>query len=92
METIRALGGDALTLVTEIPLFVLPGVGETVEPTDPAADDWRTRLESWREQISSGNGDAVADEIVSSGVRAVPVVDHMRLQWETIRAGVEQAS
>jgi hypothetical protein len=92
METIRTPGGDALTLVTEIPLFVLPGVGETVEPTDPVADGWRTRLENWREQISRGNGDAVAGEIASSDVRAVPIADHMRLQWETIRAGVEQVS
>ncbi len=28
METVRALGGDPLTLVSEMPLFITPGVGE----------------------------------------------------------------
>jgi hypothetical protein len=92
MESIRTLGGDALTLVTEIPLFVLPGVGETVSPSDPAADRWRSRLENWREQISSGNGDAIAGEIESAGIRPVPITHQMQLQWETVRAAVEQVS
>ena len=31
METIRSFGGDPLTLVSEVPLFVLPGVGAFAE-------------------------------------------------------------
>ena len=42
METIRAMGGDALTLVSEMPLFTLPGVGDTIEPVDAAAEKWRS--------------------------------------------------
>ena len=34
METIRSLGGDALTLVSEMPLFLLPDEAEEGEPND----------------------------------------------------------
>ena len=30
METVRSLGGDPLTLVSEMPLFITPGVGEVL--------------------------------------------------------------
>lgn len=92
METVRELGGDALTLVTEIPLFVLPGVGETIEPSDPAAEAWRARIEEWRRRIGMGESDAVAAEVASSGITAMPVADQMKLQWETVRAGVALVS
>jgi hypothetical protein len=91
METIRAMGGDALTLVTEIPLFILHGVGETIEPGDPVAEKWRKRIEIWRQQITAGNTAAVEREIETSGIRALPVDDQMRLQWATIQGGIEQA-
>ncbi len=90
METIRAIGGDALTLVTEIPLFVLPGVGEQIDPDDPAAEKWRERIEDWRAQLATGKSDDVAHDIATSGIRAVPIADQMHLQWETIRAGIAQ--
>jgi hypothetical protein len=88
METIRSMGGDALTLVTEIPLFVLPGVGETIDPTDPVAESWRKKIEDWRSRIAAGVSGSVKREIETSGVRSVPIADQMRLQWETIRAGL----
>jgi hypothetical protein len=90
METIRTFGGDALTLVTEIPLFVLPGVGERIEPSDPVADSWRERIGGWKSRIA--RGESVAEEITESGVRAVPLADQFRLQWETLRAGAEQVN
>jgi hypothetical protein len=48
METARGLGGDSLTLVTEMPLFITPGVGEELGPPDPVAVEWKERIEGWR--------------------------------------------
>jgi hypothetical protein len=91
METIRSFGGDTLTLVPEIPLFVLPGVGERINPTDRAADDWRERILGWKERIGR-DPEGVGAEVAASGVRAVPVRDQMRLQWEMLRGGIEQVA
>ncbi|MYJ67591.1 MAG: peptidase, partial [Gemmatimonadetes bacterium] len=41
MEAVRALGGDPLTLVTEMPLFITPGVGAELGPPDPVLMRWR---------------------------------------------------
>jgi hypothetical protein len=101
MEAVRALGGDPLTLVSEMPLFITPGVGEELGPPDPAAIAWRERLEAWRERLQSGPaGDeeraheaearAVEAEAGKAGLRPMPVPDQMRLQWSFISAGLEQ--
>jgi hypothetical protein len=94
METVRslagALGGDALTLVSEMPLFLIPGVGERLGPPDPAAERWRTMIESWREALASGeSAQGVREEAATAGARPMPVKDQMTLQWELITAGVE---
>ncbi len=90
METIRSYGGDPLTIVTEVPLFILPGVGETIDPTDPAADSWREKIIDWQSRLRDGDATAVESEIEASDLRPVPVVDQMNLQWTVIRSGVEQ--
>jgi hypothetical protein len=51
METVRSLGGDPLTLVSEMPLFITPGVGEELGPPDPAAEEWKRRTEGWRRSL-----------------------------------------
>jgi hypothetical protein len=91
METIRSFGGDPLTLVSEIPLFVAPGIGNEIEPRDPAAELWRDRISNWKKQIDRGDSvDKSAREIAASRLRPVPVMDQMRLQWDLIAAGIEQ--
>ncbi len=55
MEAIRALGGDTLTLVTEMPLFLLPGVGETLGPPDPALERWKERIAEWDARIAAAD-------------------------------------
>lgn len=93
MEAIRQFGGDALTLVSEVPLFILPGVGDTITPTDPAADAWRERIAGWRQRLQRGEApDAIRREAGQSGVRGVPLLDQMNIQWEMIRAGLEQVT
>ncbi len=101
METIRAEGGDPLTLVSEMPLFITPGVGEEIGPPDPAALAWRERLEGWRHRLLEAAGTAREMEAASTaqeieaeareaGLRPMPVDDQMRLQWAMIVSGLEQ--
>ncbi|MEJ2720569.1 MAG: M14 family zinc carboxypeptidase [bacterium] len=91
METIRSHGGDPLTLVSEIPLFAAPGIGDQIEPSDPAAELWRDRISNWKKQIDhGGSADKAAREIAASTLIPVPVLDQMRLQWAFVSAGIEQ--
>ncbi len=91
METIRAEGGDPLTLVSEMPLFITPGVGEEIGPPDPAALAWRRRLEGWRHRLdAAGTAQEIEAEARETGLRPMPVDDQMRLQWAMIVAGLEQ--
>lgn len=100
MEAVRALGEDPLTLVSEMPLFITPGVGEELGPPDPEALAWRERLEGWRERLRSvaeggprkreREAQAVAVEASTMRLRPMPVADQMRLQWAFICAGLDQ--
>ena len=92
METIRALGGNPLTLVTEMPLFLLPKVGEVLGPPDPAAERWKSRIEKWKNTLRSeqAQADLVREEASRQGLTAMPIRDQMQLQWVFIVAGLEQ--
>jgi hypothetical protein len=70
MEYVRSLGGDPLTLVSEMPLFLRPLVeGETGRPDDPFFRDFLARAASMSRE-----------ELERTGVRGMPVRDQMRLQ------------
>ena len=99
MEAIRALGGDPLTLVTEMPLFITPGMGEALGPPDPVLVRWRDRIAEWEVRLQkAGEGDtgmaagdeemAVRDEMAAAGLTPMPVRDQMRFQWAFIREGL----
>ncbi len=91
MEAVCSLGGDALTLVTEMPLFITPGVGEELGPPDPVAVRWKARLERWKAELASGRaspGD-VTREGARLGVRPLPAEHQMTLQWTLVEAGLE---
>lgn len=90
METMRALGGDPLTLVSEIPLFILPGVGEQIDPQDPVAELWRMRLDNLRGEMAGPQAQAAEWQLEHSALRPMPIEDQMRLQWTLIVAGIEQ--
>lgn len=91
METIRSFGGDPLTLVSEMPLFLTPGVGRKLGPPDPAALAWKERIERWRLHLARGDDDdAVRDEVAEAGLRSMPVRDQMELQLAFVFAGIEQ--
>jgi len=87
MEYIRSLGGDPLTLVTEMPLFILSGVGDEINPRDKIADHWKEKLADWK--LLARTGELSSSEIQKSGIVAMPVKDQMRLQWEFICSGLE---
>jgi hypothetical protein len=90
METIRSLGGDALTMVSEMPLFLLSGVGETLGPPDPVAVEWRERVERWRASVRDGVAPTIIKtEAHEAGMRPMPVRDQMALQWMMIRGGLQ---
>jgi hypothetical protein len=91
METIRSLGGDPLTLVSEMPLFITPGVGESLGPPDPVAEKWKRLLEGWRAELQAGGKAAdMAAAARARGLKAMPIRDQMKLQWTFIAAGLEQ--
>jgi len=91
METIRALGGDPLTLVSEMPLFILPGVGDQIEPIDPVAEEWRGRIGGWQTSLADAEAAQRArTEIEASSVQPVPILDQLTLQWAFVAAGIEQ--
>ena len=99
MEAVRALGGDPLTLVTEMPLFVTPGVGAELGPPDPVLERWRERIAGWEARLrkadacdtgakAGGEGSMVREEMAAAGLVAMPVRDQMRFQWSLIRGGL----
>ena len=91
MEAIRSLGGDPLTLVSEVPLFLTPGVGDELGPPDPVLEAWRARITDWRGRLASGaEASAVSNEAAAMGMTAMPIRDQMELQWRLITAGIEQ--
>lgn len=102
MESIRALHGSAgessgtLTLVTEMPNFLLPrdNVPQILSWPDPALEAYRARLAFWMmrlrgEEPSQG---AALREIEASGITPMPITDQMRLQWSFLAAGLDAVS
>ncbi len=91
METARALGGDPLTLVSEMPLFIIPGVGENLGPPDPVAAEWKRKITAWRQQLMRERPPERIHACARSGcLYAMPVRDQMTLQWTMIVAGIRQ--
>jgi hypothetical protein len=93
MESIRSFGDDPLTLVSEMPLFITPGVGDNLGPPDPIAGRWKETTGKWRMRLARGDSDAeIALEAAESGLRAMDVRDQMELQLTFIAAGMETVS
>ncbi len=88
METIRSFGGDPLTLVSEMPLFVTPGVGEDIGPPDPVGLRWKDQIGKWTAKVlETGDTTAITKLGATEGIIAMPVLDQMKLQWTSVRAG-----
>lgn len=79
METVRGWGGDPLTLVSEMPLFLLPAACfRGAEPVRPAAIAELRALAIARRD--NGGGDAFAAAVARHEVQPMPIADQMRLQ------------
>lgn len=74
MEFVRSLGGDPLTLVSEMPLFLLEG---RAKPKDR-----RNLFEDLTLRLASG------EKLESLGVRPMPIRDQMRLQLAFLQEGL----
>ncbi len=84
MEFIRSLGGDPLTLVSEMPLFLLPAEHYREDLVRPAAVVKLRQL--------AADAQVLAAEAERLGVRAMPVADQMRLQLSFLQEGLTAAT
>jgi hypothetical protein len=85
MEHVRALGGDPLTMVSEMPLFLRPvQEGESGRPDDPLFRAWLGRIAL----AATRAPEEVAAEATRAGVRGMPLRDQMRLQLAYLNAAL----
>ncbi len=91
MESIRSLGGDCLTLVTEMPLFLFPKKEREMNWPDPYLQKWSEQFAIWKLKLASGEltSTQCIQEAIKMGVVAMPWKDQMRLQWQLVVAGLE---
>jgi hypothetical protein len=91
MEFVRGLGGDPLTLVSEMPLFVLdPNNGPPETPTGP---DSRRLFHRWILERSEQLGrEGAASETATLGLSPMPLRDQMRLQLAFLDQGLAAAN
>ena len=91
METIRQMSSDALTIVSEMPLFILPHLEKCDDWPHPHWQEWSDKINRWKLLVND-NEEQVRSEITSSGIKAMPVKDQMTLQWRYITAALEEVS
>ncbi len=88
MEVMRRISDDCLTLVSEMPLFITPGVGKTLGPPDPIGVTWKERIAHWRATIDSPKN--ILEEAALHGLSAMPINDQKFFQWHLIASSIEQ--
>ena len=90
METLKALGGDPLTTVSEVPLFLVREFDPEERGDASALRSWKERLRRWRAELERGaERDELRERARRAGVRPVPTVEQMDLQWTLVAAGAE---
>lgn len=90
METARALGGDPLTVVSEVPLFRVQEFDPDGAGDAAALRSWKERLGRWRRELETGaDPQEIRRRLRKAGVRPVPVREQMDLQWTLVAAGLE---
>lgn len=90
MESVRSLGGDCLTLVSEMPLFILPQKKKDLQWPNPEFESWNDRMRTWTMRLETGafSDEEVRQEARKLGIAAMPAADQMRLQWSLVSAGI----
>ena len=82
MEFVRGLGGDPLTLVSEMPLFLTPEASPASRgPGFRAGTEGRRRLLDELGEIVASRSESEARRTIEDlGIRPMPIRDQMRLQ------------
>lgn len=91
MEYVRALGGDPLTFVSEMPLFLMPGpaAASDAKAAFRAGTEARLELHSWLDALARQEDPEGARRAAAKrGIRPMPIRDQMRLQVELVNAGL----
>lgn len=87
MEYVRGLGGDPFTLVSEMPLFLLPRDREL--PATPVGTEGRLAFHAWLRQLIEERGrEGAHREAERLGLRPMPLRDQMRLQLAFLGEGI----
>ena len=88
MEYARSLGGDPLTFVSEMPLFLLPPPGTPYGFPDPATGtEGRVAFHRWVADLLAGRSAAEAGRAAARhGIRPMPIRDQARLQLGFLNA------
>lgn len=90
MEFVASLGGDPLSLVTEIPLFLIRGNGERSDSSSHRPDRYlalRERLPEIRARLD--RGEDVDDLLASFDLHPVPLDVAMHLQFRALELGLQ---
>ncbi|MFW5872730.1 MAG: M14 family zinc carboxypeptidase [bacterium] len=92
MESIKTLGGNPLTIVSEMPLFILPKKNDDISWPNPELSQWNDKLKDWSDQLKQkqANPEQVNYWAQKEGVKSMRIVDQMYLQWIFICASIEQ--
>jgi hypothetical protein len=96
MELVRSLGGDPLTLVSEMPLFLVPPPGgdresanPDVPPSPAGGTEARNRFLAWAQRrLRQQSPESFRREAETHGIRPMPLSDQMRLQLAFLNAGL----
>lgn len=86
MEVMRKLSGDCLTLMTEIPLFIIPAHTHTGNGQYFSRQNWYEQFDIWRRD---GNQKRIETQADNMQVKPMPVEDQMMLIFEFMRAGIK---
>ena len=85
METIRSFGSNPLTLVSEMPLFIMPDGQDNTANRHALKSEFRL----WRRRIEN---DKNAPFPFAGRLNPMPIKDQMLLQWTMITAGITAAT
>ncbi len=88
MEFVRSLGGDPLTLVSEIPLFILEGAGKAINPTDPVADRFKSEVLPELQRLMLQDPEKAETLARQEGLSSMPIRDQLNLQVSFLEEGL----